>query len=168
MGRPLSPVSLISGGLTFGVAIAQAAVAMAVLPYLADLLDESPRLAMLGFTGIVAFPAVVATIGHHVGHRFLQSAERVSVKERTGIFPNVQSWWAGALTWLVLYGTTIAMRMIALIINPPERGEGMATITSVMETVTKVAPSNAATLYGAGWVLIAAVFFELERQTRKS
>lgn len=50
MHRPAfvpSGIALLSAALSFGLLVATAAAACAVAPHLADLLDTSPRLAML-------------------------------------------------------------------------------------------------------------------------
>lgn len=165
MRRPFSPISVVSGALSFGLLAAQASVAVQVLPHLLELLKSAPRLAIAGFLGLVLFPGLVVVIVHHVGHQLLDQYDRGT--KRNALLPTTESWWAGALAWLVIYGTTILTRLTYLLINPPPPEEDAFTVfTQTLEQHASL--SHSVSLYALLWVATATSLFELERRSRKA
>lgn len=166
MRRAFSPGSILSGALAFGLLAAQAAVAIQVLPHLLDLLRTAPRLAFAGFLAVVLFPAAVVVIVHHVGHQLLDQYDRSGERTRS-MLPRAESWWAGALAWLVMYGTSILTRLTYLIVNPPPpEDDAMSIVRHTIEEHAHL--SHAVSLYALLWIVTATGFFELERRTRKA
>jgi hypothetical protein len=115
---------------------------------------------------------VLVVLVHHVGHRVLDGAGSGAPR---AILPKVESWWAGAHAWLVLYGTSVLARLAVLIVYPPEP-EGDALVTSTTEAVVTavtrgltdhVSVANVASTYTLFWILIASALYQLERAARK-
>lgn len=162
--KPLSPTSLASGALSFGLLMAHAMVAQQALPTLRELLRTEPRLAMIGFLAVVALPALFVTLLHHAGHRMLDRVDRAS----RPALPKIESWWAGTLTWLVMYGTSILARLAYFIVNPPAPRDGLSVSDLVEQTIAEHAHlGNAFSVYAMLWIAIASALYELERQTRR-
>lgn len=165
MRRPAfvpSGISLLSAALSFGLLVATAAAVGAAAPHLVELLETSPRLAMLGFLGMIVAPAVVVAIVHHASLRALDGKALPR-----SVLPGVQSWWAGAHAWLVIGGASILARLVLLVVEPPklEPGSFVATLTSEAQRVGTFA--NVMSIYPVIWIVIAAQLFELERLTRR-
>lgn len=160
MRSPISPLAFLSGALTFGLLMLQSLVAMSVLPYLGDLFQKSPRLAMLVILGLITFPAWVVLAIHHIAIRFIE-------KDRSYL-PTYESWWAAALAWMTMYGTTVLMQIIMLVIDPPPpEGEGLSLASTLGSTLAHASPANAVSIFAGLWILIASVIYELERRSRK-
>jgi hypothetical protein len=169
MRRPVfvpSGVALLSAALSFGLLVGTAAAIGRFAPYLVELLETSPRLAMLGFFGLVVAPAFVVVGVHHAGHRTLDGLDAGA--RRRSVLPSVESWWAGAHAWLVIGGTSILARLVTLVIEPPKLdpdGRVLAVLTREASAVGTL--SNVMSLYPLVWMAIAAQLFELERRTRR-
>lgn len=162
MRSPISPLAFLSGALTFGLLMLQSLVAMSVLPHLGDLFRQSPRLAMMVILGLITLPGWVVLAIHHIGIRFIE-------KDRSYL-PTYESWWAAALAWMTMYGTTVLMQIIMLVIDPPPpEGEGFATsmMSALSSTLAHASPANAVSVFAGLWILIASVIYELERRSRK-
>ncbi len=165
MRRPVfvpSGIALLSAALSFGLLVATASAFATAAPHLIELLETSPRLAMLGFVGLVVGPAVVVTIVHHASHRALDG-----VALKRSVFPSIESWWAGAHAWLVILGASVLARLVLLVVQPPklEPDSFVATLSSEASAVGTLA--NVMSIYPVIWILIAAQLFELERRTRQ-
>jgi len=162
--RPPSVISLASGTLSFGLLIAQAAVAEQVMPKIGEWLRTEPRLAMIGIMGVVLLPGVVVTIAHRAGHRLLDNVESGG-RRRTSMR---ESWWAGALAWMVMYGTSILARVAYFIVNPPDPRDSLSFSALVENSIAEQAHLGSAfSVYALLWIAIASAFYELERQTRR-
>jgi len=165
MRRPVfvpSGIALLSAALSFGLLVATAAAVGAVAPHLVDLLETSPRLAMLGFFGLIVAPAVVVTVVHHASHRALDGGAL-----RRSVLPSADSWWAGAHAWLVIGGASVLARLVLLVVEPPklEPGSFVATLTTEANQVGTLA--NVMSAYPIVWIAVAAQLFELERRSRQ-
>lgn len=169
MRRPIfvpSGIALLSAALSFGLLVGTAMVIGQVAPRLVELLETSPRLAMLGFFGLVVAPGVVVTIVHHAAHRTLDTVEEAG-RRTTAVLPRLESWWAGVNAWLIIGGASVLARLVLLVVTPPKLDPGsfVATLTSEANDVGALA--NVMSLYPVIWIVIAAQLFELERRTRR-
>ncbi len=147
----------------FGIVVA------IVVPALLELLEKSPRLAMLGFLLLVVSPAVAVAIIHHGGQGTLDRFDKSGSKEKgqRGIFPSVQSWWAGVVGWLILIGTSLVTTFIMLVIVPPEPdGSAMNLLNAMIPRLLN--EGGIATVQTIIWVIVAAQFFNLERRARQA
>jgi hypothetical protein len=165
MRRPAfvpSGIALLCAALSFGLLVATAAAFGTVMPHLVDLLETSPRLAMLGFLGLFVAPAVVVAVVHHTSLRALDGKAFPR-----SLLPGVESWWAGAHAWLVIGGASVLARLVLLVVEPPklEPGSLVATLTTEAQHVGTLA--NVMSAYPLVWIAIAAQLFELERRTRQ-
>lgn len=155
---------MLSAVFTFGLLFLQAAVARATVPYLIDLLDTAPRLAILGFFGLFTLPATATMIAHRFGSRFLDRYAQVAGTGRI-----VESVWAGTLVWLVIYGATMLTRFIYLLINPPQPDPDAFTLGGqVMDVLAQMSPAHAVSVFAGIWLFVAAVLFEIEQRARKA
>lgn len=143
--------------LRFGFGV----LAAAVWPYLFDLLERSPRLAMMGLLALFLSPWPAASLAHRVAHRWLDRLERAHA-------PRVRSsTWAGALAWLVLFGADLLTVFVMLVIDPPEPGEARSALLS---TITRAAFAlDPLVIAGhVAWLAIATIFFALHAHARAS
>lgn len=159
-----SPISAVCGGLLFVLLCAFGALLSHALPPLLDLLERSPRLAMLGLLGLALSPVLAVSIVHHVVQRAMDKVEGGA----RGVLPGTESWWAGAHAWLVMYGTSVIASLAMLVVEPPELDPDMSVLASTASTAVHRLASPGATnaLYIAVWVFIASSLFELERRAR--
>lgn len=143
------------GALRFGFGV----LAAAVWPYLFDLLERSPRLAMLGLLALFLSPWPAASLAHRAAHRWLDRVERSGA-------PRVRaSIWAGALAWLVLFGADLLTVFVMLVIDPPEPGEARGVVLSTI-TRAAFALDPLAIAGHVAWLGIATVFFALHAHAR--
>ena len=164
MSSPVSPISVLSAVLLAALLAAFATFASMVIPPLGELLRTEPRLAMLGFLGVAISPAVVIAIAHHFGSGILGAAEKLTASRRRGLFPDAQSWSAGAHGWLVLIGASVLTNLVLMVLNPPKlEPEGMR----LASVVTGLAVTTALTIPSAIWVAVATIFFELQRRSQR-
>src|SRR5687768_13623566 len=109
MSRSWFPSSMawLNAVLLYGLLNVFGMVVAIVVPALLELLEKSPRLAMLGFLILVISPAIAVAIAHHGGHGTLDRFDKSGAKEKRvqGVFPGIVSWWAGVVGWLILIGT---------------------------------------------------------------
>ena len=159
-----SPLAFLSAALAFGLLIGTAMLAQATLPTLLEMLESQPRLAVVGFSGVVLAPAIVAMLVHHFGHRALDTFD-AQAKRR--ILPSVHSWWAGASAWLIICGASLLARLAMFVVMPPKLDPDSFAVTAMSEASAIAHSANLATLYPVFWVLIAAQLFEMERRTRR-
>lgn len=158
-----SPISFVCGALLFALLTAFGTVAAMVAPLLIELLRTAPHLAMLGFLALVVSPGVAITVAHHVGAGKLDALEKLTASRRRGALPDLESWAAGAHGWLVMYGTSVLTNLVLLVLDPPklepESFGIMRLVSGLVVTHVMSAPSLV-------WVLIATMFFELQRRAR--
>ena len=172
MRRPAfipSPFAFLSATLSFGLLIGTAMLAQVALPPLLELLESQPRLAVIGFIGVVLAPAMVAMLVHHIGHRALDTfdASAGPGPRPRRILPSIHSWWAGASAWLIICGASLLARLGMFIVMPPKLEPDSLALTMMSESSAIAHSANLATLYPVFWVLIAAQLFEMERRTRR-
>jgi len=161
-----SPVAMLSGALLFALLLAFGAAASLVVPALSELLESSPRLAMLGFLAFATSPGIVVAIAHHAFGRTLDQLDRATAGSRArSVLPGVESWAAGAHGWLVLYGTSVLTTLVLLVIEPPKLEPDTFTLTSV---VSHLSVAHVASVQSGLWILIATLLFELQRRARRA
>jgi hypothetical protein len=137
---------------------------MAVLPWLLELLEKSPRLAGLVMLAMWTSPVWVVGAIHYVSHGALDVfGPRSAAIENAGL----ASVWAGAQAWLVIAFASITASLVAFIVFPPDPNEESlkAFFTGAVNILSGRA--GAATLQTIAWVVIAAQLYNLERAARK-
>lgn len=168
MRRPVfvpSAIALISAALAFGLLMGTAMVIATLAPHLAELIQTSPRLAMLAFFGLVVAPAVLVAVAHHIAHRTMDTVDSTA-RSRRSFLPSVESWWAGAHTWLVIGGASVLSRLVMLVVTPPKLEPDTVFGLLAREASEVGTLANVASLYPVVWIVIAAQLFELERRAR--
>jgi hypothetical protein len=169
MRRPVfvpSAVALLSAGLSFGLLMATSMAIAMLAPRLGELLQSSPRLAILAFLGLVLSPALVVAIVHHVAHRAMDTVDHTAANPRS-FFPRLESWWAGAHAWLVIGGASVLSRLVMLVVTPPKLEPDTAFGLFSQEAAQIGTLANVESLYPLVWIVIAAQLFELERRARR-
>lgn len=99
----VDPVAWMSAALLFVVERAFGRAAQVIVPRLIELIDVSPRLAMLGFLAFILSPGVVVALVHRVTSRKLDRFEVNGARSTA----RSSSRWAGTLAWLVLFGSNL-------------------------------------------------------------
>lgn len=156
----LDPVPWISAALLFGLSWGFGLAASVVIPKLIDLLDHAPRLAMLGLLLFFLSPAFVTAFAHRATNGAMDK------RDRNGRAASGTSAWAGALAWLVMWGTGFLAMLVMLVLDPPPPGGALVT---VLGAVTRLSARDASTTtHVAVWIAVAATFFAIERGSRKT
>ena len=134
---------------------------MAILPWLLELLEKSPRLAGLVMLAMWTSPVWVVGAIHYVSHGALDVFGPKA--ENAGL----ASVWAGAQAWLVIAFASITASLVAFIVFPPDPNEESlkAFFTGAVNVLS--GRVGAATLQTIAWVVIAAQLYNLERAARK-
>jgi hypothetical protein len=169
MRRPVfvpSAIALLSAGLSFGLLMATSMAIAMLAPHLGELLERSPRLAILAFLGLVVSPALVVAIVHHVAHRAMDTVDHTAATPRS-FLPGLESWWAGAHAWLVIGGASVLSRLVMLVIAPPKLEPDTVFGLLSHEAAEVGTLANLGTLYPLVWIAVAAQLFELERRARR-
>jgi hypothetical protein len=135
---------------------------VAVVPWLIDLFERSPRLA--GVVMLLMWTSPVWVVGaiHFVTHGAL---DVLGPKDEEA---GVSSLWAGVQAWLVIAFASIVSALIAFIAFPPPPEEG--SLRLLLETAVNVLSgrAGAATVQAIAWVLVAAQLYNLERLARRA
>jgi hypothetical protein len=151
------PVSWLSAVLLYLFLAAWMTFLARTLPPLLQLYETSPRLAALGLLALWISPIPFVAVGHHIGHAFLDRADRGAGVAR-GVLPGLGSLWAGVLAWLVLALASSVAVFFLLVLFPPPPADSLVTMFAW--------PFDArarAGLHTAAWVLVAAQLYDLER-----
>jgi hypothetical protein len=138
--------------------------AAAVVPWLLELWERSPRLGALGWLGLIASPAAFVAMAHHATHalvdRFdVSGAPKVA---RGGLMPNLESTRAGLFAWFVISFASMTSAFLFLFIFPPPPGED--TLSTLIHVATDFRLQ--ATVHALLWVGVAALLYDVERRAR--
>ena len=128
--------------------------AAALVPWLLELWERSPRLAALGWLGLIASPAGFVAMAHHATHALM---DRFDVTEAprvaSGLVPRLGSIRAGLFAWFVISFASMASALLFLAIFPPPPGED--TLSTLIHVATDFRLQ--ATVHAALWVGVAAL-----------
>jgi hypothetical protein len=136
---------------------------VAIIPWLLELLEKSPRLAGLVMLAMWTSPVWVVAAIHYVAHGALDVFGPKSENAA------LSSAWAGVQAWLVIAFASITASMIAFIAFPPPPQDGSMLGAFFTSAVTILSGrAGAATVQTIAWVVIAAQLYNLERAARRA
>ena len=134
----------------------------AILPWLLELFEKSPRLAGVVMLFMWTSPVWVVAAIHLVTHGAL---DIFGPKSKSAV---VDSAWAGVQAWLVIAFASITAALVAFIAFPPPPDDHSfrAFVDGAVHVLSGRA--GAATVQSLAWVVIAAQLYSLERAARRS
>jgi len=139
--------------------------AAAVVPWLLELWERSPRLAALGWLGLVASPAGFVAMAHHATHALMDRFDVTDAPRVTrGLVPGLESIRAGLFAWFVISFASMASALLFLAIFPPPPGE------DALSTLIHVATDFRlqATVHAVLWVGVAGLLYDVERRVTRA
>jgi hypothetical protein len=143
-------------------------LAAAVVPWLLELWERSPRLAALGWLGLIASPAGFVAMAHHATHalmdRFDVTGARQPGRLAQGLVPSLGSIRAGLFAWFVISFASMASALLFLAIFPPPPGED--TLSTLIHVATDFRLQ--ATVHALLWVGVAALLYDVERRAKRA
>jgi hypothetical protein len=157
---PFAP--LISAFLLYLFSAGFSIAAAMVVPWLLELMERAPRLAALGWAGLLSSPVAVVALGHHACHRVM---DRFDTEKRTdGLLPGSPSLRAGFFAWsaMVFSSVTSAFLFLAIFPPPPEEGAAAALVRVAADFNAKGA------VHAALWIGIAALLYYVDRTAERA
>lgn len=144
----------------------------AVVPRLGELYESSQRLAILGALALWISPIPFVAVLHHFVHAFLDRADRADVTRRfaRGLFPGLESLWAGVFAWLVIMFTSSVCVLFLLVLYPPPPPDSLVAEFLHGVLTSFVWPFDGrgrAGIHTVSWVLVAAQLYDLERAMKE-
>ena len=132
-------------------------IAMGALsPFIAELMQWSPRLGWLAVLGTWVAPIFVAAGAHRAGHTLLDLGDKDKRASTTA------SLWAGFVAWAAILVVSLTTAFVMLVVDPPPvEPDALATLAA------SIAPSFHAPIRIAVWIVLAAYVYQLERAARR-
>lgn len=135
--------------------------AAAVVPWLLELWERSPRLGALGWLALIASPAGLVAMAHHATHGLMDRFDVTDApKVARSIMPGLESVRAGLFAWFVISFASMASALLFLAIFPPPPGEDM--LSTLLHVATDLRLQ--ATVHALLWVGVAALLYDVERR----
>jgi hypothetical protein len=152
---PFAPV--ISAFLLYLFAAGYGVAAAAVVPWLLELMERSPRLGALGWVALLSSPIALVAQGHHWTHAAMDRFD--AEKKARGALPGAASVRAGFFAWAAMVFASVASAFLLLAIFPPPPGEG------ALDAIVRVAanPRVMGTVHAVLWVGVAALLYYVDR-----
>jgi hypothetical protein len=139
--------------------------AAAVVPWLLELWERSPRLAALGWLGLIASPAGFVAMAHHATHALMDRFDVTGAPSvARGLMPGLESARAGLFAWFVISFASMASALLFLAIFPPPPGED--TLSTLIHVATDFRLQ--ATVHAVLWVGVAALLYDVERRAKQA
>jgi hypothetical protein len=141
-------------------------LAAAVVPWLLELWERSPRLGALGWLGLIASPAAFVAMAHHLTHALMDRFDVTGAPKvaRGGVMPGLESVRAGLFAWFIISFASMASALLFLFIFPPPPGED--TLSTLMHVVLDFRLK--ATVHTVLWIGVAALLYDVERRARRA
>jgi hypothetical protein len=137
--------------------------AAAVVPWLLELWERSPRLAALGWLGLIASPAGFIATAHHATHALMDRFDVTGgPKTARGLVPGPPSIRAGLFAWFVISFASMASALLLLAIFPPPPEED--TLSTLIHVATDFRLQ--ATVHALLWVGVATLLYDVERRAK--
>lgn len=137
----------------------------AVVPWLLELWEHSPRLAALGWLGLIASPAGFVALAHHATHALMDRFDATDApKVARGLVPGLASIRAGLFAWFVISFASMASAFLFLAIFPPPPDED--TLSTLLHVATDFRLQ--ATVHALLWVGVAALLYDVERRASRA
>jgi hypothetical protein len=139
--------------------------AAAVVPWLLELWERSPRLAALGWFALIASPAGFVAMAHHATHALMDRFDVTDApRVARGLVPGLESVRAGLFAWFVISFASMASALLFLAIFPPPPGED--TLSTLIHVATDFRLQ--ATVHALLWVGVAALLYDVERRAKRA
>lgn len=149
----LSP--LFSAGLLYVFHGGFGVLATAVVPWLIDLWDRSPRLGALAWLGLVISPVVLIGLGHHAAHTGMDRFDTTK-KARELRLASVR---AGLFGWAAMAFSSTASALLLLALFPPPPDE--ETLVAFVHVVTDARLQAGA--HAMLWVGVATLLYRIDQ-----
>ncbi len=145
---------LVSGVLLYLFLVGYGVLAGAVVPWLIELWERSPRLGALGWLALLASPVGFVAIAHRAAHRVLDRVDRGAAPAR----------WAtslreGLFAWFAISFSSMASALLLLAIFPPPPDE--ETLASVVRFAGTLRLE--ATAHTLLWIGVASLLYWIDR-----
>ena len=140
--------------------------AAAVVPWLLELWELSPRLGALGWLALIASPAGFVAMAHHATHALMDRFDVTGDAPRVarGLVPGLESVRAGLFAWFVISFASMASALLFLAIFPPPPGED--TLSTLIHVATDFRLQ--ATVHAVLWVGVAGLLYDVERRVTRA
>jgi hypothetical protein len=130
--------------------------AVAMIPWLLELGEKSPRAAALGWLALLTSPVTFVALAHRVGHGVIDLFDR---DVRTETSAAVTSVWAGLFAWFaMMFSSMVSAFLLLAIFPPPGEARGLAAFVHEIEDVRPSMGTHAVL-----WVGVATILYYLER-----
>ena len=156
--RSLLPVALSALGLYVFHHVFNGLV-VAVIPWLLELWERSPRLAALAWLAVLTSPVTFVAVAHRLAHAVMDRFDR----EQGISGPAVRSLWAGLFAWFAMSFSSLVSALLLLAIFPPPADEG---VTVAFVRLLEDARLELGT-HAALWVTVAAILYYVERRVMR-
>jgi hypothetical protein len=139
-------------------------LAGALVPWLLELWERSPRLGALGWLALIASPAGLVAVMHHATHALMDRFDVSGATPRVakGLIPTLESVRAGLFAWFVISFASMASALLFLVIFPPPPGED--TLSTLLHVATDFRLQ--ATVHALLWVGVAALLYDVDRRAK--
>jgi hypothetical protein len=136
-------------------------LAAAVVPWLLELWERSPRLGAFGLLLLIASPAGFVAVAHHATHALMDRFDVTDApKVVRGLMPGLESVRAGLFAWFVISFASMASAFLFLVIFPPPPGED--TLSTLIRIATDFRLQ--ATVHALLWIGVAALLYDVDRR----
>jgi hypothetical protein len=132
-----------------------------IIPLLAGLLRQAPRLAWLGMLAAWLSPIAGAAAIHAAVDRVLVGREPGSPRRHSPV-GGATSWWVGVVAWATIILVTMTTAFVMLVVDPPP----IAPPEALWHLAAAVTKGVSGLVRSALWIVLAAYVYELERSAR--
>ena len=157
------PGALASAGALFVYASLVSIFFASVMPFVADLIERSPRLGWLAMLLVWLAPTLGAATIHRAAHGVLDMADTRKVGR------NAASLWAGFVAWAAIILVSMTTTFVMLVIDPPpaEPDFAFASALSSLDVFHHGLSNWRAVVHLAVWIALATGVYTLERAARR-
>ena len=135
----------------------------AVMPFVAELIEKSPRLGWLAMLAVWLAPSLGAAAVHRTAHGILDSMDTHKVSRSSA------SLWAGFVAWVTIIFVSMTTSFVMLVIDPPPVDPDFSVVRALADVdVWHRGLSNwKPVVHLVVWILLATGVYSLERAARR-
>jgi hypothetical protein len=134
-----------------------------VMPFVAELMEKSPRLGWLAMLAVWLSPSMGAAVMHRTAHGILDAADTSKVAR------NASSLWAGFVAWVTIIFVTMTTSFVMLVLDPPPVDPDFAVASSLasLDVIHHGLSSWKPVVQLLVWLSLATGVYTLERAARR-